>query len=120
MKNIFVFVLLILTTNSFSQNWVWAKDVLSGQAAGLSDGTASCVDPSGNIYIAGVYADTLVVGTYTFFTAGVASYLIKYDTNGNVLWARSSVGDSEAPYGIASDALGNIYIDRKSTRLNSS
>ncbi|OGS20836.1 MAG: hypothetical protein A2252_00275 [Elusimicrobia bacterium RIFOXYA2_FULL_39_19] len=70
-----------------SGNLVWAK-----QFAGL--GNSLAVDSSGNIYVVGV--------------TGSENIIIKYDTNGGVVWQKTGalVGGGD----IAVDASNNIYV----------
>ncbi len=76
--------------------------------------TGPVSDDSDNAYIAGVF----VLGTVTFdtfsFLSPVASYenngfLTKYDTNGNVVWAKET--NSCVPANIAIDQCNNIWIN---------
>lgn len=79
---------------------------------GLSDAT----DPSGNIYVTGLFRyGTLQFGTTTLNSGlnGSANFLVKYDPNGNVLWAKQSTADSSSDpysYSVACDNSGNAYI----------
>jgi hypothetical protein len=77
------------------------------------DGTAITTDATGNTYVAGVFTSTAItLGTYTLTNSGFGSmFLGKYDTNGNVLWARSSVGAGFTEgLGVTTDAAGDVYV----------
>jgi hypothetical protein len=82
-------------------------------AGAYGDGSSINTDPSGNIFISGIYNAGLVAGNYTINSlSGMATpYLIKYDSNGNVLWANTGVSYYTA-YGISvcSDAVGNALL----------
>jgi len=92
---------------------LWAKS-----AGGLKDdrATSVAIDAIGNTYVVGYFkSSTIIFGSTTLTNAttiGSADiFLAKYDTNGNVLWAKSvgGIGDDEA-YSVTMDASGNIYV----------
>ena len=95
-------------------NVVWAKSV--GDTSEVSSLSVS-VDNVGNSYITGYFW-----GTQLFFgsilltnsdNTGNSSeiFVAKYDTAGNVVWARSAGGNSyDEGNGICVDEIGNVYI----------
>ncbi|MBK6989565.1 MAG: T9SS type A sorting domain-containing protein [Bacteroidetes bacterium] len=94
-----------------SGNLVWAQSFGS-----TSDDKATAVttDNAGNIYLTGYfYSPTITIGTYTFTNAGNVGdiFIVKYDSNGNILWATKEGGPGlEIPYAISVDALNNIVL----------
>lgn len=96
-------------------NFAWARQ-FAGTGADVTV-HAMDIDPSGNIYIGGVFSGTSDFdpgsGTLHFSTAAVTQYdafLTKLDASGNFTWARQLESDEYA--GIASinaDASGNLY-----------
>ena len=105
---------LLPNFDTYAQGWKWAKNA-GGTGAEFSAGTAT--DASGNIYTAGSFGSpTITFGGFTLTNANSLSnngdvFLTKYDSSGNVLWARSAGGqNSEGTYGIATDAFGNVLI----------
>ena len=82
-------------------------DVGEGLGHHGSDG-ASVVgtDASGNMYVAGQFRGTMVVGTSTLTSGGTAAdlYLVKYAPDGSIVWIRSigSATADENVKGIAS------------------
>jgi hypothetical protein len=79
------------------------------------------VDSSGNIIVAGYYADaTLNIyaanGTTILFTltniGGVDGFVVKYDSSGTPLWARKLGGTNsgDEPYTVCVDSSGNIIV----------
>src|SRR6185295_310489 len=90
LKTILFFTFLIVTVGADNaQTWSWAK---SGDGSGTNEGFAVCTDPSGNILITGALSSTAVnYGSYTLTNAG-GMFLVKYDPNGNVLWAKNATG----------------------------
>ncbi len=95
-------------------NVIWAK-----RAGGIKDdyGYAIAVDGNGNSYITGTFFNsTITFGSITLTNNGTNTssdmFIVKYDTNGNVVWAKSAGGSVTADYGygIALDANGNSYV----------
>ncbi len=106
-KRIFIILILIGSTFLFkAQNWQWAKNV-----AGNGEGMALTTDALGNVFAFGYFSGPISVGNYTLSQIGIYNaYLIKYDSNGNVIWAKNTNCDGNVfGYSISSDALGNIY-----------
>jgi len=88
-------------------NQLWMENY-NGTGNGYDFATALEVDQSGNIYVTG-YSPGL--GTDNDFVT------IKYDTDGNQLWAAryNSLGDGDdKSYDIASDTSGNVYVTGES------
>ena len=94
-------------------NFIWAKSV-----GGIVDdnGTKITTDTAGNVYITGVYGNTVDFdpGAGEFFltsAGGLDIFILKLDPNGNFVWAKSIGGtDYEESNGIGTDAAGNVYI----------
>ena len=89
---------------------VWAKS-----AGGNRDDESRSVttDATGNIYITGYFSSpTITLGTTTITNVGGNDiFIMKFDSDGNVLWAKSAGGiNDEQGQFLASDALGNVYI----------
>ena len=101
-------------------NVLWAA-CSKGSSNQSSSGVA--VDPSGNIYIVGVFFSPFVVfGNDTIFqspgpqpcegcTPWDDGFIVKYDTSGNVIWAKKFGGSNwDAISSIAIDNSGDLYI----------
>ena len=91
-------------------NLVWVKNI---GGIGDDDGNSVCTDLNGNIYVTGFFSDTaFVLGTDTLINTNQENiFLAKFDSNGNVLWARSpSKNYFAAGYGVTTDISGNAYI----------
>jgi hypothetical protein len=92
-----------------SGNFLWARCI-----GGAYDDVSNAIvcDNSGNIFVTGYYtSSTLAIGAFTLTNlGGTDAFVVKYDPNGNVVWAKS-FGDNmiEEPYGIASDG-SNIFV----------
>ena len=94
-----------------SGNTLWAKSEGGSQS---EQGLSTTTDPSGNVYVTGVYVtSSMTVGTYTLVNSGVDYnlFIVKYDSSGNVVWAKSGMGSvSDWGFSPTIDASGNVYI----------
>ncbi len=105
-----IIVLLYLSYNSYSQNLMWAKNH-SGKSS-----NSVCVDKQGNIFTIGEFFNTVdfdssPTSTYTLTSKGYEDiYLLKTDSAGNFLWAKS-FGAASDDYGLslATDDNGDVY-----------
>ena len=91
---------------------IWAR---SGGGPGWDWARAIAVDGNGNVYVTGRFeSDSLILGSDTLVRAGQQYddiFVVKYDPNGNVLWARRAGGsDRDGSTGIATDGSGNVYV----------
>jgi gliding motility-associated-like protein len=79
----YLFILFVfISLNSSAQSWLWAR-----QGTTNSDLTAVAEDAKGNVYITAAYFDSITFGSHHLFTSsGGDSYVVKYDSLGNVLW----------------------------------
>jgi gliding motility-associated-like protein len=113
MKKIYLLLTLIALsglTQAQVSTWLWAK-----RAGGNADqqGRSIAADANGNIYITGYISGTNNDFSSTILAAagGHDIFIAKYDSLGNLLWARSAGGSSyDEGMGIAVDASGNAYI----------
>lgn len=92
-------------------NLLWATS-----AGGISDdyGSKMEIDPLGNVYVTGHFeSDSISFGTSTLINDGlwVDNFIVKYNTVGQVLWAKSIDGEiSIMPTSISIDASSNVYL----------
>jgi hypothetical protein len=116
MRNILFSFLTVISFNSIAQTpiWSWAKGPNGG--GNVPGNSAVVADDSGNSYITGCFSnDTIIFGYDTLLNTDNSGtydvYVVKYDPNGNVLWAKNA-GGVYNDYGnaIAIDLSGNIYI----------
>ena len=90
--------------------------VLWAQSIGNSNneyGTSITTDTLGNVYLAGFFTSpTLTFGNITLNNAGGEdSFIVKYDPNGNVLWAQSAGGSlNDESISIITNETGNVYL----------
>lgn len=92
-------------------NVLWARG-----AGGTADdvGQSIATDVNGNVIVTGYfYSASITFGTTTLTNSSTADdmFVVKYDANGNVLWAQSEGGTGyEDGKGIATDANGNMFL----------
>lgn len=100
-----------------SGNLVWAKQAVLPSANCSEWYSNIAVDLNGNNYITGFYYDSLIFDTYTVVTTvnypGI--YLVKYDINGNAIWAVSppktgNLNSRDEALAITVDTKSNPYI----------
>lgn len=96
-----------LAKYSNSGNYLWANNIASG--AGAQVGNSIAIDPSGYLYIAGVFASTTDfdpgTSAHTIVSAGSSDgFVVKYDFSGTFNWVMN-IGST------GSDAFGAIVLD---------
>ncbi len=108
-----------LVKHDSSGNVLWAR---SGGGAGEDRAAGVVVDTQGNSYLAGFFRSTVATfGTIMLTNKSSATpgptgttrdfFLVKYDSEGNVLWARQTGGtEDDFNVGAAVDAVENVYV----------
>lgn len=102
-------------TDIFLVKYDVTGNILWARRAGNSDsefGQSVATDAAGNVYIAGAFSTSIVFGTTTLTSAGSTDiYVSKYDSAGNVLWAKRAGGPGgDGANCIAVTAAGDVYI----------
>lgn len=108
---------ILLSSFSIGQSWLWAKQ---GGGQGMEDCSWISIDKNDNVYVTGVFSGCNNNGDTTYFgndtiTTQDKDYLVKYDSNGNVKWARTARGTLANPMTwvdgncVAADTFGNVY-----------
>jgi len=90
---------------------LWSARYVGGGSG--DEAYAIAVDSQGNVYVTGRYH--LLYSAYDYLT-------LKYDTNGNLLWAQTFAGNSsefrdDVPVALALDTQGNVYVTGYSPSL---
>lgn len=107
------FSLLILSFQSWSQSFEWAK---SFSGPGYNHSSSITVDQRGYLYSTGYFFNTVDFNpdTGVFNLTSTSSsdiYISKLDTNGGFIWAKSFTGSGtfKRGLGITVDEIGNVY-----------
>jgi hypothetical protein len=94
-------------------NFKWATATKEGTLGSGATGSAIALDKSGNIFIGGIFADSLTIGSLVITEPLTVSslYIAKYDSWGNPIWAKAYTSPQpSAIAGIAADPSGNVFI----------
>ena len=101
----------IAAYNSMGQP-LWAKS-----AIGYADANGISADGNGNVYLVGTfYNDSITFGNQVLVNtnAGVQNsniFLVKYDTPGNLVWAKNLGGiNNDIATSLSTDNAGNVYV----------
>jgi hypothetical protein len=96
-----------------SGNVLWAKNIAGN--LNIKDGLAA--DEIGNVYLAeSFYKDSITLGPFTLYNADITGatndiLLAKYNTSGDVIWAKRFGNDSnDAAGAMTVDYNGNMYV----------
>lgn len=88
-------------------NIVWAQK--AGSPDSYSNGL--CTDSKGNIYLSGYFKSTSTIfGFDTLInTTFNGIFITRYDSSGNVLWAKTAIGNARSG-GVCADLVGHVYL----------
>ncbi|HTB32016.1 MAG TPA: T9SS type A sorting domain-containing protein [Bacteroidia bacterium] len=104
---------VFLTKYDKNGNVIWARQS-DGDGNGEGAGLSICTDNHKHEYITGVFSDTLYFGTDTLRTSSNDIFIVKYDSNGNVIWSKQAIiqskNSSGIAYSVAYDNMNNIYV----------
>lgn len=90
-------------------NALWAKNI---GGTGVEAGTAISTDGIGNTYITGRFSSTVLTANSNSLTntGGIDAFLIKYDSNGNLIWAQNPNGNGDdIGWSISADS-NNVFL----------
>jgi len=104
-----------LTKYNSAGNVIWTTQMIDSES---SYGTSVATDLYGSIYVAGMFYGNANVGPFRLngTLGGINSFLVKYNSNGNVIWAKQSTVPVNSAtsyaesFSVATDKLGNIFI----------
>ncbi len=104
---------LFISKLNSSGDFIWCKSI---GASGADAGYSLTIDDSTNIVVIGDFQETIDFdpgsGISNLTSAGNYDiFIAKFSNSGNFIWAKSIGGSaSDSPYGIATNATGNIFI----------
>lgn len=93
-------------------NVIWAvKPTSSGLSIALARHDEFVVHADGSCTFAGVYGDSVVIGSETFYADGIgaAGFLARLDPQGTLMWAKN-FGIQFYPYGLCGRKDGTTYL----------
>lgn len=99
-------------------NYAWVRHLPDTDGA-----KAAAMDGLGHVYVLGTFSKTNTIGTNILIPASTSTeslFLAKYDSAGNVLWARHAgdTGASVPQAALTADSAGNAYVTSEFTRSN--
>jgi uncharacterized delta-60 repeat protein len=116
--NIYAIVIIIVLSigKIYSQvpNYIWAKQQ-DGGGTDFDYSHAVTTDPDGNIIVVGNFHSPYIkFGSILLINEGeVNCFIVKYDPNGNVIWAKQQDGGGDGiiyAYNVTTDSDGNIIV----------
>src|SRR5438874_884924 len=120
LKKIISFFLLFIfieavNTKAQVPDWEWARSGNCQDSNGVAESWNVGTDGFGNVYLAGTTHDSSVsFGSFTLYNQSSNYdfiFIIKYDSSGNVIWAKKSGGIGSADLtDLITDFYGNIYL----------
>jgi hypothetical protein len=111
-KSLFFVITIIsclLGHTKAQMQWGWAKGF---GGANNETPAAMAADSRNGVYVYGHFSGSITVGSNTLTSpGGLSIYLVKYDTSGNVVWAKSfGSGGQDTAASITTDKNSNIII----------
>lgn len=91
---------------SYSQTWQWVRT----ETQAFGNGTSVCTDIYGNAFFFGNIFGQTTIGSYSVNALQGTACLIKYDSNGNLMWVKTFPTHGGYSNAVASDNLGNVYV----------
>ena len=113
MKNIYSFLLILISTVVVAQNphWEWISGV---QASFAEPAKALATDTQGNMYTYGSFINDIITDNYEIHNTNPQnqdSYFVKLNNQGEVQWTKKIGGmGAEIIWGLDTDTNGNIYL----------
>ena len=95
-------------------NVIWAEQSNSVSAPSYSQGTNVTIDKVGNIYVTGLFYHNAYFDSISLNTYRNSFFIAKYDSSGNVIWAKQSTMANElygeVPFPVIADKYNNVYV----------
>lgn len=117
MKKIILLCFIFIFSFSLceGQSWEWVEQSNNDSAASC-DSYSTAIDPAGNIFVTGLYLGQISFGSFHLPRSTPIGniFLAKYDSSGNILWAKNSITPTTAhfvvPMAVACDKNYNAFI----------
>ncbi len=109
---VLLFLIALLQPALLRSQWQYAR----GGGGFLPDaGNSVAIDSYGSLYVGGTFnSASIVFGSFTLMNDSPGTsdiFLVKYDSSGNVIWARREGGKGDDMLkGISADNSGNVFI----------
>jgi Secretion system C-terminal sorting domain/Beta-propeller repeat len=106
---------MFLVKYDSSGNELWARKQDNG-GVNIDQANTVAVDNYNNVYIAGYfYSPSLQFSTYTLLNTGIYDiFIVKYDSIGNVIWAKSAGSANQTNTG---DMATSIVMDKNNNKF---
>ncbi len=103
---------LFLAKYSSNGTFLWVKHGSAGATNGMLTARSVTVDNQNNIILSGDYTKEIQFDATTLpFTNAANIFLVKFDTNGNLLWHKAGISNSICWFNdMITDATNNIYV----------
>jgi len=98
-----------------SINWQWVQRSTSHGNGSDGEGWGVTTDRNNNVFVTGAFIDTVFFAPDTLLNTlrdgNLKFYIVKYDSAGNVLWAKKASGpDAQWGFSLATDTGGSVYV----------
>jgi hypothetical protein len=85
--------------------------VRSAGSSGRDEAKSIQCDPSGNVYITGLYSNGCKFGSQTLSALYYDAFIAKYSSNGTLIWVKRGGGKyNDVGWSLALDKYGNMYV----------
>jgi hypothetical protein len=114
-KLTYIILLFVFAFNANGQSWLWGRQGSNYKSGSGGDGEGNTVATNtlGDVFIGGIFVDTIAFGNDTLGCPGIHSgqcfYIAKYDAMGNLKWANQSSINYGVLNSVAADKEGNCY-----------
>lgn len=91
-------------------NGLWANSI-ECNADDKSEAMAVAINDDGDVYATGYFSGSLFFDTLELTAAGNDIFVVKYDSEGNLLWLKNAGGaENDNGYAIEKNAVGGVYV----------
>ncbi len=111
MQKLLLVILITFCSSLYGQQFQWIKKI-DGVYNQLPTGNRLATGKSGSSYVVSTFSGQSVAGSFTLTSGSTqATSVLKYDGNGNVIWAKKITGSIMVMgNAISIDKLNNVYV----------